>query len=184
MISNDRYLDPPECDTMSNCDRCGVEFDNDDLLKSGIRWLCVECFDKENEMNKKVFNTVKDIRLGQYVEVFSVDNPDNGVITAVDFGNMGINLTIMTDNGALFTYKGITLDNIRKADRDVDYLPKYPEIEVELPDGNAFAVIGAVRKAMQVARVPSEERQQYFEESISGDYDHLLAVAQSWVTIK
>ena len=62
---------------------------------------------------------------------------------------------------------------------------KYPEIEVQLSgnDGNAFAVMGAVAKALRRNKVPADEIKQYQTESMSGDYDNLLRVAMAWVTV-
>ena len=62
---------------------------------------------------------------------------------------------------------------------------KYPEIEVQLTgnDGNAFAVMGAVKKALKRAKVSAEEIAEYTKQSMSGDYDNLLQVAMSWVTV-
>lgn len=62
---------------------------------------------------------------------------------------------------------------------------KYPEIEVELVgnDGNAFAIMGAVSKALKRAKVSEAEVKQYMAESMSGDYDNLLRVAMAWVTV-
>jgi hypothetical protein len=62
---------------------------------------------------------------------------------------------------------------------------KYPEIEVQLTgeSGNAFAVMGAVSKALRRAGVPKEEITQYQKESMSGDYDNLLATACKWVSV-
>lgn len=62
---------------------------------------------------------------------------------------------------------------------------KYPEIEVELVgnDGNAFAIMGAVSKALKRAKVSEAEVNQYMAESMSGDYDNLLRVAMAWVTV-
>ena len=62
---------------------------------------------------------------------------------------------------------------------------KYPDIEVELVgrDGNAFAIMGAVSKALSRAKVPQAEIDKYLEESTSGDYDNLLATATRWVTV-
>ena len=63
---------------------------------------------------------------------------------------------------------------------------KYPEIEVQLTgnDGNAFAVMGAVQRALKRAKVSKEEIDEYMRESMSGDYDNLLATAMRWVTCK
>ena len=62
---------------------------------------------------------------------------------------------------------------------------KYPEIEVELVgnDGNAFAIMGAVSKALKRAKVSEAEVKQYMAESMSGDYDNLRRVAMAWVTV-
>lgn len=65
-----------------------------------------------------------------------------------------------------------------------DY-PKYPEVEVELTghDGNAFAVMGAVQKALRRHGASREELAAYQRESMSGDYDHLLQTAFRWVNV-
>jgi hypothetical protein len=63
---------------------------------------------------------------------------------------------------------------------------KYPEIEVQLTgnDGNAFAIMGAVRTALKRAKVSADEIAEYTKQSTSGDYDNLLRVAMAWVTVK
>lgn len=62
---------------------------------------------------------------------------------------------------------------------------KYPRVEVELvgQDGNAFAIMASVSKAMRRANVPQSEIDEYLEESTSGDYDNLLATAMRWVSV-
>lgn len=62
--------------------------------------------------------------------------------------------------------------------------PKYPDIVVQLSgeDGNAFFIMGRVRKALKRANVSAEEIEQYIQQSTSGDYDNLLRVAMEWVT--
>ena len=64
-------------------------------------------------------------------------------------------------------------------------MSKYPEIEVQLTgnDGNAFAIMGVVRRALKQADVSKDEVAEYTEQSMSGDYDNLLRVAMSWVTV-
>jgi hypothetical protein len=64
-------------------------------------------------------------------------------------------------------------------------MTKYPEIEVELTgqDGNAFAIMGAVQKALRNAEVPKEQIDEYLKESMSGDYNHLLRTAMAWVSV-
>ena len=63
--------------------------------------------------------------------------------------------------------------------------PKYPDITVQLSghDGNAFAIMAAVSRALEKAGVPSAERRQYTEESMSGSYDDLIVTATKWVTV-
>jgi hypothetical protein len=62
---------------------------------------------------------------------------------------------------------------------------KYPEIEVELVghDGNAFAIMARVKRALKSNGVSDEEVSQYLEESMSGDYDNLLRTAMKWVSV-
>lgn len=63
---------------------------------------------------------------------------------------------------------------------------KYPEIEVQLSgeDGNAMAIMARVTSALRRAGVSQEERDAYYDESTSGDYDNLLATAMRWVTVE
>ena len=63
---------------------------------------------------------------------------------------------------------------------------KYPNIKVKLTgrDGNAFAIMGAVRTALRKNGVSNEEIEQYITESMSGDYDNLLGTACRWVTVR
>ena len=64
-------------------------------------------------------------------------------------------------------------------------MPKYPNIEVELTgqDRNAFAVMGAVIKALRRNKVPQAEIDQYTEQAMSGDYDNLLTVTMQTVEV-
>ena len=64
-------------------------------------------------------------------------------------------------------------------------MTKYPEIEVELigQDGNAYAIMGAVQKALRNAEVSKEEIDEYLKESMSGDYNHLLRTAMAWESV-
>ena len=63
--------------------------------------------------------------------------------------------------------------------------PKYPNIEVQLTgeDGNAFAIIGAVRKAMRRGGVPSQECDAFSKEALSGDYNGVLQAAMKYVSV-
>lgn len=62
---------------------------------------------------------------------------------------------------------------------------RYPEIEVQLTgnDGNAFAIMGAVSKALRRAGVDAAEIKEYTDDSMSGDYNHLLVTAMRWVSV-
>ena len=63
--------------------------------------------------------------------------------------------------------------------------PRYPDVQVQLTgtDGNAFAIMGAVTRELRRAGVSAEEISKYREESMSGDYDNLLATAMRWVDV-
>jgi len=64
--------------------------------------------------------------------------------------------------------------------------PKYPDITVRLvgEDGNVFAILGAVKEALKHGGVDLAERDAFFDEATSGDYDHLLQTAMRWVNVK
>jgi hypothetical protein len=62
-------------------------------------------------------------------------------------------------------------------------MPKY-QVQVKLSDGNAYAIMGAVQKALKKAGASKEELNRYFTESTAGDYDNLLRVAMDWVEVK
>ena len=63
-------------------------------------------------------------------------------------------------------------------------MSKY-NVEVQLSgnDGNAFAIMGAVKSALKKAGASNEELDQYLSDSMSGDYDNLLRVAMEWVEV-
>ena len=63
-------------------------------------------------------------------------------------------------------------------------MPKY-DVAVQLVgnDGNAFAIMGAVKSALKKAGASNEELSQYMSDSMSGDYDNLLRVAMEWVEV-
>ncbi len=62
---------------------------------------------------------------------------------------------------------------------------KYPNIEVQLSDqdGNAFVIIGRVKKAMVKAGVSPEEVSEFEREAKSGDYDNVLQTCMKWVDV-
>jgi hypothetical protein len=62
---------------------------------------------------------------------------------------------------------------------------RHPEIKVKLvgTDGNAFAVLGKISAALKKAGVPKDERDEFFNEAMSGDYNHLIGTAMQWVDV-
>ena len=62
--------------------------------------------------------------------------------------------------------------------------PLYPDVEVELvgQDGNAFAILGAVSKALRRAG-HGDAVDAFMKEATSGDYDHLLQTAVKYVEV-
>jgi hypothetical protein len=61
---------------------------------------------------------------------------------------------------------------------------KYPDVKVRLvgEDGNAFAILGRVTRAMREADIGGAEVKAFQDEATSGDYDDLLATCMRWVT--
>lgn len=62
---------------------------------------------------------------------------------------------------------------------------RYPEIEVQLTgnDGNAFAILGNVRRAMVRAKVPESDIKEFMQEAMDGDYNQLLVTCMEWVNV-
>ncbi len=62
---------------------------------------------------------------------------------------------------------------------------KYPNVKVKLvgTDGNAFAVIGKVGRALRDAGISETEVDDFRDEAMSGDYNHLLMTAMEWVDV-
>ncbi len=63
--------------------------------------------------------------------------------------------------------------------------PLFPNVEVQLSgeDGNAFAILGRVQKAMRRAKVSAEDQKAFMDEATSGDYDALLQTCMKWVDV-
>lgn len=59
------------------------------------------------------------------------------------------------------------------------------DVKVKLSgnDGNAFMIMGSVRRALKKAGATKEQVDQYLEEATSGDYSHLLRVTNEWVEV-
>ena len=63
---------------------------------------------------------------------------------------------------------------------------KYPHIAVRLIGtcGNAYSVMGQVRRAMMNAGVDEDAIKQFVNEATDGDYNHLVRVCMAWVNIE
>ena len=63
--------------------------------------------------------------------------------------------------------------------------PKYPDVKVNLSgsDGNSFAILGKVSRALRKADVGDAEAKAFFDEAKSGDYNHLLQTCMKWVSV-
>ncbi len=67
-----------------------------------------------------------------------------------------------------------------------EVVPKHPDVVVQLTgeDGNAFGIVGRVRKALRRAGVPQDEVNEFMDEAMSGDYGHLLKTTMRWVSVE
>ena len=59
-----------------------------------------------------------------------------------------------------------------------------PVVKLVGSDGNAFAVMGKVARALRSAKVPPEVLKAYQNESMGGDYDNLLATAMRYAEVR
>ena len=60
--------------------------------------------------------------------------------------------------------------------------PKYPEVNIPLigEDGNAYAILGRVSRAMKRAGIHESEWDDFYAQATSGDYDNLLVTVMTW----
>lgn len=52
------------------------------------------------------------------------------------------------------------------------------------PDGNAFCILGNVKRLMEAAGASKEEIDEYLKEAMSSNYDHLLETTAKVVRLK
>jgi len=64
--------------------------------------------------------------------------------------------------------------------------PKYPRAKVRLvgEDGNAFAIIGRTRRALQHAGADADDIATFIREATASDYDQLLATVLRWAEVE
>ena len=62
---------------------------------------------------------------------------------------------------------------------------KYPKINVPMvgEDGNAFAILGRVKRIMRRAGLPDSEWEAFHTEATSGDYDNVLMTVMKWFEV-
>ena len=60
---------------------------------------------------------------------------------------------------------------------------KKPIVKLIGTDGNAFYILGKVRKALQKEGADKEYLDFFLKEAQSGDYDHLLITCMEYVEI-
>ena len=58
-----------------------------------------------------------------------------------------------------------------------------PTVKLTGEDGNAFAILGRVKKALHKAGYSKEEVDDYLQEAMNGDYNNLLSVSMKWVNV-
>jgi hypothetical protein len=56
-----------------------------------------------------------------------------------------------------------------------------PKVRLVGEDGNAFAIMGRVRRALREAGADKEYVDKYLSEATAGDYNHLLQVTMEYV---
>ncbi len=59
-----------------------------------------------------------------------------------------------------------------------------PVVKLIGEDGNAFAVLAAARKAIKKAGWGKKEIEDFLEEAMSGDYDHLLQTIMKYCEVE
>ena len=62
-------------------------------------------------------------------------------------------------------------------------IPRYPDVRVRLvgEDGNAFAILGRTKRALQQAGADADEVAAFLREATAGGSDPLLATVLRWV---
>ena len=58
-----------------------------------------------------------------------------------------------------------------------------PHVRLVGEDGNAYAILGRVQRALKAAGWSKGERDAFFAEATSGNYDHLLATVMKYLDV-
>lgn len=62
---------------------------------------------------------------------------------------------------------------------------RFPNARARLStvDGNAFALLAAVKRALRTAGATEDEQREFVNEATSGDYHHLIQTCMRWVVV-
>ena len=60
---------------------------------------------------------------------------------------------------------------------------KRPTVKLVGENGNAYGIMGRVKRALRSAGADQEYITKYLQESMTGDYDHLLQTALKYVEV-
>jgi hypothetical protein len=59
-----------------------------------------------------------------------------------------------------------------------------PTVKLIDQDGNAFSIMGNIKRALKRAGADKEYIDEYLREATSGDYNHLLNVSMKYVNVE
>jgi hypothetical protein len=64
-------------------------------------------------------------------------------------------------------------------------MAKFPDVTVQLTgqDGNAFVIVSRVRSALEKAG-HADAAKEFFDEALSGNYDHVLTTCMDYVEVR
>ncbi len=98
----------------------------------------------------------------------------------VKFGHHPFTTTVVSLEDLEWAYPRVI-----EKDRNMDQVPKYPHVHVNLTeeDGNAFAILSRTQKLLKSVGCEAEELNKFFTEATAEDYDHLLVTVARWVNI-
>ena len=58
------------------------------------------------------------------------------------------------------------------------------DVQLSGNDGNAFAIMGACKKAASKANIEQSKVDKFISECMSGDYDHLIRTCMKYFNVK
>lgn len=63
---------------------------------------------------------------------------------------------------------------------------KYPHISLNMSqvDGNAYAIMGAVRRLLKRHGVSQDTVDEFTKEAKNGDYDHMIQTCMRWINLE